>query len=332
MRNKSKMLLNIFVFGAFGIQPFFAEAKDSQLQTTQERLGIPENLARVTDVHWPSSETPLQYILIQDAHRFPHVQSRIASLIVEGYEHWGIKKVFVEGAFTSLDFSIFHRIPHMTQAYVMARLVKDGDLSGPELAGVQIMEHEWRNPPVSPFQIFGMEDPKLYRQNVQAYQTVLAKRDRALEDVVSIRRLQVSMRLSEKNPLSEQLNRVEDLIRLKMTPVEYEDYLKTTADTPSAPALDVAVQAAEEFYRLVQLRSRVFLKEASRKAPASTAPRVLVVGGFHTAAMARLLREANCSFVVLSPIVTPDEGEPIYEKRLQKTASVLAEALVPPPH
>ena len=133
--------------------------------------------------------------------------------------------------------------------------------------------------------------------------------------------------------MSEQLNRVEALIRLKLTPAEYEAYQKTKAQSPSSPALTPALKAAEEFYRLVQLRSRVFLMEACRKVPASTAPRILVVGGFHTAAMADLMRQADWSFVVLSPVVSSEgNDEPIYEKRLRKTANVFAQAIETSPH
>src|SRR5262249_6635773 len=162
------------------------------------------------------------FILIQDVHRHPQVQSAIASLIVQGYERWGVRKVFLEGAFTPVDLTLFHRIPNQALALLVQRLVRDGDLSGAELASVTIMEREWRDPPVSPFQLFGMEDPRLYRENVLAYQAVLDRRERALGELASIRRLQYSVSAPKK--LTEQLNRVEDLIRLKMTSAEYDDY------------------------------------------------------------------------------------------------------------
>ncbi len=331
---RSKVLQTLFFAGILGSLPLQTEGMDApELQLAQIRLGIPESLARVTDAHWISTQEPPHYILIQDVHRYPHVQSRIASLIVRGYQDWGVRKVFVEGAFTPIDLSVFHRIPNKTKSFLMERLLKDGEMSGPEVAAVFIMEREWRDPPTSPFQTFGMEDPKLYLENVLAYRSVLAQRDRALEAVSTIRRLHASMNLPERNPMSEQLNRVEALVRLKLTPVEYEAYLKTKAQTPSSPALAPALKAAEEFYRLVQLRSRVFLMEASRKVPASTAPRILVVGGFHTAAMADLMRQANWSFVVLSPVVSAEGNEePIYEQRMRKTADVLAQAIRPASH
>ena len=98
-----------------------------------------------------------------------------------------------------------------------------------------------------------------------------------LQELVSIRRLQDSMHLPEPNLLDEQLSRVEALLHLKLTPAEYATYLQSKAAAPSTPILDPAVRAAEEYYRLAQLRSQVFLEQACKKVPASSAPRILVV-------------------------------------------------------
>jgi len=332
MRYRLRDVLGILVVIFLGIPPFTSEGIESlELQSIQQSLDIPDALAHVTDAYWPSVQRPPDYILIQDVHRHPKVQAQIASLIIHGYYAWGVRKVFLEGAFTSLDLSMFHRVPNKTRSLLTERLVRDGDLSGPELAAVQILEREWRDPPVSPFQLFGMEDPKLYRQNVLAYQSVLSQRDRALEDLIPIRRLQNSMHLSEPNLLNQQLDRVEDLLRLKLTPAEYDAYLQGKAEVPSTPALDPAVHAAEEFYRLAQLRSRIFLKQAANKVPASSAPRILVVGGFHTAFMAECLRLEGHSFIVLAPSVEAGQADPIYEKRMKETSDALTQALVPAP-
>ncbi len=326
----SGFLLVIF----FGVPPFVSEGMESlDLRGIQQYMGVPESLGHVTDASLPAPMTPgmPDFILIQDVHRHPKVQAQIASLIIHGYNAWGVKKVFLEGAFTSLDLSMFHRVPNKARVLLMERLVRDGDLSGPELAAVQILEREWRNPPVSPFQLFGMEDPSIYRQNVMAYHAVLSKRDRALESLVPIRRLQDSMKFAPSNPLNQQLDRVEALLRLKLTSLEYEAYLSAKAAVPSTPVLDPAIRAAEEFYRLAQLRSQIFLKKATHRVPASTAPRILVVGGFHTAFMAECLRLEGRSFVILAPSVSGDQSDPIYEKRMKETSNALAQALIPAP-
>jgi hypothetical protein len=302
------------------------ENKVLSLGTVQDALGVSEKLAHVTDAYLPSDiVTVPDFILIQDVHHHPQVQSQIATLIIHGYDDWGVKKVFLEGAFTPLDMTVFHRVPNRTRAALMERLVKDGDLSGPEWAAILIMEREWRNPPVSPFQLFGMEEPTLYRENVQAYQTVLLERGKALEDLVTLRRQQASLHLPELNLLDEQLIRMDALLRLKLTPSQYEEYLQAKDAVPATPALKPAIQAAEEFYRVAELRSQVFLKEAFHRVPASTAPRIIVVGGFHTAEMARLLRREGRSFVVFSPLVNALEDDPMYERHLQQTVNLLAQ-------
>lgn len=319
--------------GFLSVRPYLTEGVEpTGLQGIQVSLGVSDTLARVTDAYWPTTQILPDFILIQDVHRHPHVQAQIASLIVHGYDAWGVKKVFEEGAFTPLDLSVFHRVPNRTRSFLMERLVKDGDLSGAEIAAVLLMEREWRDPPVSPFQLFGMEEPKLYRQNVHAYQAVLASRERALADLISIRRTEASMHLPEPNLLDEQLDRVEALLQLKLTPSEYDAYRQAKESVPSTRAIDPAVRAAEEFYRLANLRSQVFLRQAAKRVPANTAPRILVVGGFHTAAMARLLRQEGRPFVVLSPIVSAGASDPVYENHMKETADVLTEALVPATH
>jgi hypothetical protein len=305
---------------------------DLYYQFIQQTLNVPGSLASVTDVYWPNQKISPEYYLIQDVHRHPSVQLQIAALIERGYDAWGVKKIFMEGAFTGVDLSVFHRVPTRTQNFLLDRLVKDGHISGPELAAVHIMEKEWRNPPVSPFQLFGLEDPKLYQKNVLAFQSVMEQRDRALAELVPIRRMQETMHLPEPNAMLAQLDRTEALLRLKLTSSEFEDYLKNRALIPSTPILDPAIHAAEQFYQLAKQRSRIFVENAAKKDPASSAPRILVVGGFHTAYMAARLKEQGHSYVILTPAVTGQFEENPYEKNLLETANVMAEALAAPNH
>jgi hypothetical protein len=322
----------VLLIGFLSAGALWTEGSDPrEFQRLQEILKIPVAMARVTDASWPDPENFPDYFLIQDVHRHPQVQNQIAALVEQGYEQWGVKKVFLEGAFTALDLSVFHRVPKKTQALLLERLITEGSLSGPELAAVHIMEWEWRNPPVSPFQIFGLEDPGLYRKNVLAYRSVVAGRDRALEALLPIRRLQDTMHLQQPNDLTAQLDRTEELLRLKLTPPEYQAYMKGRASVPSTPALDPVVHAAEEFYQLAERRSLVFLDTAARTVPASSAPRILVVGGFHTAFMAARLRQEGKSFVILSPAVGAAMADDPYEKNLMETANALSQALAPTP-
>jgi len=317
--------------GFLGVQAICgANFEPQDLQRVQKILNVPETLAHVTDAYWPDSRNFPDYFLVQDVHRQPKVQTQIAALIEKGYRQWGVKKIFMEGAYTGVDLSMFHRVPTKTQSFLLERLVKDGHLSGAELAAIHIMDQEWGDPPVTPFQLFGLEDPKLYQENVLAFQSVVAYRDRALEALIPIRRLQETIHLPQPNALMEQLDRTEALLRLKLTSSEYKAYLKGRALIPSTPILDPAIHAAETFYQLAEDRSQVFLNNAAKKVPASTAPRLLVVGGFHTADMAARLRESGRTYVILSPAVSASAEDDPYEKNLLETANVMAEALSPP--
>ena len=105
MQKSLHWVVGSLLFGVLATRTSITQGLDSsELQLIQNTLGIRPDLAHVTDAQWPSEQTLPDFILIQDVHRHPQVQSQIASLIVHGYSAWGVKKqVFLEGAFTSLD-------------------------------------------------------------------------------------------------------------------------------------------------------------------------------------------------------------------------------------
>jgi len=322
MKPQWSALIVVFLF-TMGIFPGRGWSTDSFFSQVQTSLGIPPTLGRVTDASLPSADSAPEFVLVQDVHHHPEVQSHISSLILLGYRRWHVNKVFLEGAFSRVDMSIFHRVPRTTRALLLSRLVTEGNLSGAELAAVLLTEEEWSNPPVSPFQLIGMEDPKLYEQNLAAYRDVQTLQQQGLEELTSMRRLQNSLQLQGVPVLAEQLDRTEALLRLKMTPSEYVVYLQNKVAVPSSPRLDPAIAAAERFYRLAQARSQIFLKEAKKKVPASSGPRILVVGGFHTALMGEELRKEGRSYVVIAPAVSESGFDSLYEKKIAESVSAI---------
>jgi hypothetical protein len=324
MNLKKSFLCAVLMLVAMLLPELSSQAIDapaaSPMEEIQLALGIPHTQASVTDSNIPTPDRLPAFVLIQDAHRNPEVQNHISYLIMEGYRSWGVRKVFVEGAFTSVDLSMFHVLNDKERAQLSEHLTREGDLSGPERAGIQISEKEWRNPPLSPFQLLGMEDPSLYKLNLSAYRQVAELRTAALEEIDMLHRLHASLNLPQPNSLSRQLLLTEKLVRLHLSPSEYQEYLAGRAALPSTPKLDPAVHAAERFYAIVNRRSLKFLQLAQSKAPAAPGPRILVVGGFHTAVMAQLLREDGQSFVVLTPRATQPSNDALYEKRLLETS------------
>lgn len=110
-------------FLVFGVR----QSTGGCLSFVQNEMDIPTHWARVTDAFWPKDHMLIllqpDYILIQDVHRNPDVQTQITALIMHGYRRWGVRKVFMEGAFVLLDLSLFHRIPKQILPEVVRRQV-----------------------------------------------------------------------------------------------------------------------------------------------------------------------------------------------------------------
>ena len=284
---------------------------------------VPGELATVTSAYLPDPKALPEFILIQDVHRHSEVQGKIANLILYGYDHWGARRIYMEGAFTKVDLTVFHRLPETTRQALLQGLIIDGNLSGPELAAVLVSEREWRNPSVWPLQVVGMEDAFLYAQNLRVFRDLMAINNAALREVRSLRRLNDSLNLPEPNILGSQLARSESLLQLRLTPDEYALYLSGRNALPDAPLLRPALNLAEKFYALVDQRSAAFIAESTRKLPAGTGPRILIVGGFHTAFMAEQLQEKGHSYIVLSPTITQAGNHKTYEKNLLNSIDTL---------
>jgi hypothetical protein len=288
----------------------------------EESLDVPPQLARITDASPDFSGTP-DFILIQDVHRHAEAQRQIADIIEYAYDHWGAHRVYMEGAFSQVDLTVFHRLPEDTQKTLLANLVAEGRLSGAEWAAVRLMEREWRNPPVSPFQLEGLENPRLYAQNLKVFKQIAARRAGALMELGSLERLQNRMGLPEPNILRTQLDRARALIELRLTPEDYALYMSANDVIPKSPILTPTLRLAERFYELVNERSAIFLQEANHKLPAGQGPRILVIGGFHTHFIAKELLRQNASFVVLAPKVTAMGNRDAYEKQLLDSVDTL---------
>jgi len=286
-------------------------------------LDVPADLASISDSYFIDTTELPDFILIQDVHRHAEVQGKISGLILYGYDHWGARRIFMEGAFSKVDLTVFHRLPDTTRKNLLHRLVMEGNLSGPELAAVLVMEREWRDPPVWPLQVLGMEDAHLYAQNLHAFRDLSRLRPNAIRELESLQRLNREMNLPEPNILSNELDRAKALLEARLTPEDYALYLDAKQALPDSPVLKPALISAEKFYNLVNQRSMSFLEESGRKLPAGNGPRVLVVGGFHTAYMANQLRQKGISFIVLAPTITQAGDQKAYEKQLLDSVDTL---------
>jgi len=235
----------------------------------QQRLGIPDSVATVVDA---SGKKP-DVVLIQDIHRHPEAQENIRAVILRGLKAWGVREVFLEGAWS-------------------AGQNKD-------------------------FAFLGLEDPDVYRENVVAYQAVEKVRDDALRELETAK---LFGRVADADS-SDSWAQLKRLIQLRLKPSEYAEYMKNPYRPETTTPLASAALSAEHFYEVANKRSGIFLENARKLHRSGT--QVLVVGGFHTKAMAEELRKKGISYVVLSPRITQGGFEELYANGMHETVSAL---------
>ena len=270
--------------------------------TMQKKLGIPSSIGRVVDA---SGQEP-EFILIQDIHRHPEVQANIAALLLHAYHRWGLTTAYLEGAYAGQAVSRnSSEVPLRTQ-------LSEGTLSGAEMASAMVKAGD--------FQLEGLDNVDAYKENVAAYQEAQEQLSQALQEIKTVRLLQQTWDLTQQRFTDEQLDRLELLARLKLKPSEYAGYLKDRETQPIPPVLAKTLEAADRFYQLADERSAIFPKACPYQIPG---PKALIIGGFHTAALAEQLREAGKSFVVLAPCVTRSGYEHLYAERMSETISAL---------
>jgi hypothetical protein len=286
-----------------GLLLFFASplwAGPETLEGTQKRLGVPLFIAQVTDAAGLYGRSLPEYIIIQDVHHHTEIQSEIAAMLLHGRRH-----------FSRLAPESLGRLAPPSMALV--DWMRRGRISGTQMAA--LME------PENPLTLIGMEDPELYRQNVAAYHRTGGWRKGALQELRTLRLLKSSLGLDHPALTETQLERLEVLVHLKAKPTEYEAFKNDPPTLASSGALAEAVAGAADFYRLADARSAVFLQKAESEK--TQGPKVVVVGGFHTAAMTEALRAKGRSYAVLTPRATRSNHEQLYAERMNETVSAL---------
>jgi hypothetical protein len=297
--------------GVFGLVPFLLQAAPppDHLDDIQKALGVPTSIAEVTDGQWTSAAKLPEIILVQDIHRHPEVQGHIAALLLYGVRHWDLKHVYLEGAEAQTPLSL----PAMRDTDSLRDALQEGRLSGAEVAVA--ME------PDSAIALHGLEDLSVYRQNVLAYEQVERLREPAFQELDTANLLESTLDMEVGSPQGTQASLLRRMLQLRLKPADYTAYKAGPYAAHEGSSLYEAVRAAEAFYTLADQRSQIFLKNLD--AGATESPRLVIVGGYHTASMAAELRRQGRSFAVLTPKVTQSGFDDLYARGMQETISAL---------
>lgn len=102
-----------------------------------------------------------------------------------------------------------------------------------------------------------------------------------------------------------QLELKEKLVRLKLTPQEWEKY----KSTPSPVRSEASFKSFESFYEAAEARNAALSTNLKNKLFETSAPlSILVAGGFHTMGLRQLLADGDITFINVTPKLSKGEG------------------------
>ncbi len=284
--------------------------------TSHTSFTLPAAYGQISETNITSGRSLPDYILIQDLHAHEEAQTNISKLISHAFKKWNVRNVLVEGAFGQENLSLLRSMPEAARISYAQDLVRQGYLSGAELAALTLKHARWDSDAYTPLKLTGLEDPKIYVEHLMAYKAVLENRTSALREIQKIRSLQESMGVSSQDIMAQQLRRVSALVRLELTPQDFSAYQANKAFNPESAALAKAVTAAENFYRLAHIRDHVLLDNA--KASTIAGPRVMVIGGFHSMGISDQLKKEGKTYAVVTPTINHLGHELLYKERMQE--------------
>jgi hypothetical protein len=302
-------------------------------------FAVPARYGAITDFYPGSSKNPRQtVVMIQDLHANVGVQKNIAAIL---YRLLRLNKtssllVCVEGASGEGDVSLLRSLPGPIRHGFEAMLLHKAYLTGAELAATEAAA-DWpqqqvviwsrikgwftgpsRNAPVSlsPIQLWGVDDPDLYRKNWRAAKFVDKNRFAVL---ATMRQTKGMIMEGAAKPLQQQLTLLTKLLMLRLQPKEYKDYLKGRSLNPKGPPLfEKAIEAGETYYVAAEARSVAMANNLLSKMGRRLGYTVLVTGGFHTQEIAESLKKAGVSYVVVTPRVQVLDQDDAYRARLRE--------------
>lgn len=164
-------ILIITSLGGFSIPPL--QAAPSLAPENSRSVGsitiyperLPEDLARTVEYEQKTGHRLA--IVIEDAHSIPDAQRQIEKLILWLHQHYGVRRVLLEGGRGRLDPEFLKAYPDQAQLKkVLNGFLDRGELSGSVMAAVTGLDSiEYR----------GIEDESLYEQGIRFYLKAVAR-------------------------------------------------------------------------------------------------------------------------------------------------------------
>jgi len=166
---------------------FLLAANPVRALSEEAPISIPSELGRIEMRHTSKIPEAPQVVLIQDAHSHYEAQRSLAEILRRLVLAHGLKLVLVEGGVGDVDLSYLREgVPQDRAGEVAETFLKAGKISGEEFLDLTLENDEIR--------LWGLEDPSLYRQNIEAYLNFFKVQRQALEEVSPLKAKALELR------------------------------------------------------------------------------------------------------------------------------------------
>jgi hypothetical protein len=143
-------------------------------------ITVPAEAGRVESYHASKKPNAPLIVLIQDAHGHYEAQRSLAEILKSLVLQHGLDLVMVEGGSGDLDLTYLREgVPLERVEEVAERYLQTGKISGEEFLDMTLTEKE--------FKLWGLEDSKLYAQNVEAYLSFFKEQKQAVEHAAGLK-------------------------------------------------------------------------------------------------------------------------------------------------
>ncbi|MDD5135743.1 MAG: AarF/UbiB family protein, partial [Candidatus Omnitrophica bacterium] len=196
-----------------------------------ETFNLPQSLGTVKDSWSPSGSAAVRQtvIHIQDAHCNYYAQHTIAAILEYLTKEYGISEVNLEGGAREYDLSTFTSIDDKeARERIADHFVKEGVVSGAEYFAANNPEK---------VSLWGVEDPKLYMENLKVYRDSLEYKDDTDKLLKNLNYMLTSlkMKIYPKDLLELDLK----YNQYKAGNIEFKDYLNYLAANSKDKLIDI---------------------------------------------------------------------------------------------
>lgn len=219
-------------------------------------FALPEYLGTVRDAWAPGEGRGPVIVHIQDAHCNYAAQHRVAEIIAYIARGYGIRTVNLEGGIKGYDLSDFERMrDNAIREKVADGFVRDGLVNGAEYLAIT-------EPGM--VSLWGIEDPELYRANLQVYRDSLRHKDEIDRALRSLTHIFSNLKRHLYGPELLQLDT--KYSQYKAGNLEFRDYLSFLIDLAVSKGIDIAkLPSIDRLHRTLREEGSIDFEKANKE-------------------------------------------------------------------